>query len=46
MPMVGLRRADDVVLRFDLPGIDPDSIEVDVSPTQWPGHRLVSLTAN
>src|SRR5690349_10949964 len=30
MPMDGLRRADDVVLRFDLPGIDPDSIEVTV----------------
>jgi HSP20 family protein len=30
MPMDGLRRKDDVVLRFDLPGIDPDSIEVTV----------------
>jgi HSP20 family protein len=30
MPMDGLRREDDVVLRFDLPGIDPDSIEVTV----------------
>ncbi|MFG1971955.1 Hsp20/alpha crystallin family protein [Nonomuraea fuscirosea] len=30
MPMDGLRRADDVLLRFDLPGIDPDSIEVTV----------------
>jgi HSP20 family protein len=30
MPMDGLRRADEVVLRFDLPGIDPDSIEVTV----------------
>ncbi|MEU1388699.1 MULTISPECIES: Hsp20/alpha crystallin family protein [unclassified Nonomuraea] len=30
MPMDGLRRDDDVVLRFDLPGIDPDSIEVTV----------------
>ncbi|GAA4046362.1 Hsp20/alpha crystallin family protein [Nonomuraea soli] len=30
MPMDGLRRADDVVLRFDLPGIDPASIEVTV----------------
>lgn len=30
MPMDGLRRQDDVVLRFDLPGIDPDSIEVTV----------------
>lgn len=30
MPMDGIRRADDVVLRFDLPGIAPDSIEVTV----------------
>ncbi|QYC43721.1 18 kDa heat shock protein [Nonomuraea coxensis DSM 45129] len=30
MPMDGLRRDGDVVLRFDLPGIDPDSIEVTV----------------
>ncbi|NUT42285.1 MAG: Hsp20/alpha crystallin family protein [Thermoactinospora sp.] len=30
MPMDGLRRADDVILRFDLPGIDPASIEVTV----------------
>lgn len=30
MPMDGVRRADDVVLRFDLPGIDPASIEVTV----------------
>ncbi|GAA0581613.1 Hsp20/alpha crystallin family protein [Actinomadura livida] len=30
MPMDGIRRADDVVLRFDLPGIDPDSIDVTV----------------
>lgn len=30
MPMDGVRRADDVVLRFDLPGIDPGSIEVSV----------------
>jgi HSP20 family protein len=30
MPMDGIRRSDDVVLRFDLPGIDPDSIEVTV----------------
>jgi HSP20 family protein len=28
--MDGLRRKDDVVLRFDLPGIDPQSIEVTV----------------
>ncbi|QXJ22249.1 Hsp20/alpha crystallin family protein [Actinomadura graeca] len=30
MPMDGIRRADDVVLRFDLPGADPGSIEVTV----------------
>src|SRR5690242_12314532 len=30
MPLDGIRRKDDVVLRFDLPGIDPDSIEVTV----------------
>ncbi|MGN9841738.1 Hsp20/alpha crystallin family protein [Nonomuraea sp. H19] len=30
MPMDGLRRDDDVLLRFDLPGIDPGSIEVTV----------------
>ncbi len=30
MPMDGIRRSDDVVLRFDLPGIDPGSVEVTV----------------
>jgi HSP20 family protein len=30
MAMDGIRREDDVVLRFDLPGTDPDSIEVTV----------------
>lgn len=30
MPMDGIRRAEDVVLRFDLPGVDPESIEVTV----------------
>ncbi|MEV5412836.1 Hsp20/alpha crystallin family protein [Thermopolyspora sp. NPDC052614] len=30
MPMDGIRRKDDVILYFDLPGIDPDSIEVTV----------------
>jgi HSP20 family protein len=30
MPMDAIRRKDEVVLRFDLPGIDPDSIEVTV----------------
>jgi HSP20 family protein len=39
MPMDGLRRADDVVLRFDLPGIDPDSIEVTVD------RGVLSVTA-
>ncbi|MEO3792884.1 Hsp20/alpha crystallin family protein [Nonomuraea sp. B10E15] len=28
MPMGAVRRRDEIVLRFDLPGIDPDSIEV------------------
>jgi HSP20 family protein len=30
VPMDGVRREDDVLLRFDVPGIDPDSIEVSV----------------
>lgn len=30
MPMDGIRRSDEVVLRFDLPGIDPESIDVTV----------------
>jgi HSP20 family protein len=30
MPMDAVRRKDDVLLRFDTPGIDPDSIEVTV----------------
>ncbi len=30
MAMDGIRRKDDVVLRFDLPGIDPGSIEITV----------------
>jgi HSP20 family protein len=30
MPMDGIRRPGEVVLRFDLPGINPDSIEVTV----------------
>ena len=30
MPMDAVRREGDVVLRFDVPGIDPDSIEVTV----------------
>ncbi|MEU4550321.1 Hsp20/alpha crystallin family protein [Nonomuraea dietziae] len=39
MPMDGLRRDDDVVLKFDLPGIDPDSIEVTVD------RGVLSVTA-
>lgn len=39
MPMDGLRRDDDVLLRFDLPGIDPDSIEVTVD------RGVLSVTA-
>ncbi|KAB2342197.1 Hsp20/alpha crystallin family protein [Actinomadura rudentiformis] len=30
VPMDGVRRAEDVLLRFDVPGIDPDSIEVTI----------------
>jgi HSP20 family protein len=30
MPLDGMRREGDVLLRFDVPGIDPDSIEVTV----------------
>ncbi|HLU74902.1 MAG TPA: Hsp20/alpha crystallin family protein [Nonomuraea sp.] len=30
MPMDGVRRDEDVVLRFDLPGVNPDSIDVTV----------------
>ena len=30
MPLDGVRREDDVLLRFDVPGIDPESIEVTV----------------
>ncbi|MBG0827955.1 Hsp20/alpha crystallin family protein [Planomonospora sp. ID67723] len=30
MALDGVRRKDDVLLKFDLPGIDPDSIEVTV----------------
>ncbi|RFU36624.1 Hsp20/alpha crystallin family protein [Actinomadura logoneensis] len=39
MPMDGIRRADDVVLRFDLPGVDPESIEVTVD------RGVLSVTA-
>ncbi|GGM75086.1 hypothetical protein GCM10010106_21990 [Thermopolyspora flexuosa] len=39
MPMDGVRRDDDVLLRFDLPGIDPDSIEVTVD------RGVLSVTA-
>lgn len=30
MPMDGVRRENDVLLSFDLPGVDPESIEVTV----------------
>jgi HSP20 family protein len=30
MPVDGVRRENDVLLRFDVPGIDPDSIEITV----------------
>jgi HSP20 family protein len=30
MPMDAIRRDDEVLLRFDVPGIDPDSIEVSI----------------
>ena len=30
MPMDGVRREDDVLLTFDLPGVDPETIEVTV----------------
>ncbi|MBX6169513.1 MAG: Hsp20/alpha crystallin family protein [Thermobispora bispora] len=30
MPLDGVRRKDDVLLRFDLPGVDPGSIDVTV----------------
>jgi HSP20 family protein len=39
MAMDGIRREDDVVLRFDLPGTDPDSIEVTVD------RGVLSVTA-
>lgn len=39
MRMDAIRRADDVVLRFDLPGIDPDSIEVTVE------HGVLTVSA-
>ena len=31
MPLDGIRREDDVLLRFDVPGVDPETIEVNVS---------------
>ena len=30
MPVDGVRRENDVVLRFDVPGVDPDTIEITV----------------
>ena len=31
LPMDGIRRAEDIVLRFDLPGVSQDNIEVNVN---------------
>jgi HSP20 family protein len=39
MRMDGIRRKDDVLLRFDLPGIDADSIEVTVD------HSVLTVSA-
>jgi HSP20 family protein len=39
MRMDGIRRKDEVVLRFDLPGIDPESIEVTVD------RRVLTVSA-
>ena len=39
MPMDGIRRPGEVVLRFDLPGVDPDSIELTVD------RGVLSVTA-
>ncbi|GAA0371053.1 Hsp20/alpha crystallin family protein [Microbispora corallina] len=39
MPLDGIRRKDEVVLRFDLPGVDPGSVEVTVD------RGVLSVTA-
>ena len=39
MPMDGVRREDDVLLTFDLPGVDPESIEVTVD------RRVLTVSA-
>jgi HSP20 family protein len=39
MPLDVVRRDGDVLLRFDVPGIDPESIEVTVD------HRVLSVSA-
>jgi HSP20 family protein len=39
MPMDGVRRKDDVLLRFDAPGFDPDSIDVTVD------HGVLTVSA-
>lgn len=39
LPMDGVRRENDVLLRFDVPGIDPASIEITVD------HGVLSVSA-
>jgi HSP20 family protein len=39
MPLDGIRRENDVLLRFDVPGIDPESIEVTVD------HGVLNVSA-
>ena len=39
MPLDGIRRDGDVLLRFDVPGFDPESIEVTVD------HNVLSVSA-
>ncbi|MEW9529468.1 Hsp20/alpha crystallin family protein [Microbispora sp. NPDC049125] len=39
MPLDGVRRKDEVLLRFDLPGVDPDGIEITID------RGVLSVTA-
>lgn len=39
MPMDGVRRENDVLLTFDLPGVDPESVEVTVD------RRVLTVSA-